>query len=185
MGTFEPSYPFSERKWLKQTNMAAVYLELGFMLKQVHLSTHQEIQKKNSKDDVALALSYLPEIEESLQNQTKSWNTLKSLELSKDKVTSLFKKEGEVSRHLNDRTVLANAVIKITDPQVVIKKCCSSTSSIAESSEISDSTVLKMEKAKYPIFSGDIRCYSRFKTDFNDFVVPSNKDPMTQAHALK
>ena len=46
-------------------------------------------------------------------------------------------------------------------------------SSIAETSEISDSTVLKMEKAKYPTFSGDIRCYARFETDFNDFVVPS------------
>ena len=62
------------------------------------------------------------------------------------------------------------------------RKIAKTTSSIAENSEISDSTVLKMEKAMYPIFSGDIRCYSRFKTDFNDFVVPSNKDLKTQAY---
>ena len=73
-------------------------------------------EEKNSKDDVALVLSYLPQIEESLQNQTKSWNMLKSLELSKGKVTSLFPKEGEVRRHVNDCTVLANAFIKKSDP---------------------------------------------------------------------
>ena len=120
-------------------------------------------EEKNSKDDVALVLSYLPQIEESLQNQIKSWNMLKSLELTKEKVTSLFAKEGEVRRHVNDCTVLANAFIKKYDPQVVITKSHSSTSSIAETSEISDSTVLKMEKAKYPTFSGDIRCYARLR----------------------
>ena len=36
-------------------------------------------EEKNSKEDIALLLSYLPQIEESLQNQTKSWNMLKSL----------------------------------------------------------------------------------------------------------
>ena len=141
-------------------------------------------EEKNSKDDVALVLSYLSQIEESL-NQTKSQNTLKSLELSKNKVTLLFIKEGEVWRHVNDCTVLANAFIKKTDPQTVVAKRHSSTFSIAETSEKSDSTVLKMEKAKYPTFSGDIRCYARFKTDFNDFVVPSNKDPKTQTYVLK
>ena len=40
-------------------------------------------EEKKSKDDVALVLSYLPQIEESLQNQIKSWNMLKSLELAK------------------------------------------------------------------------------------------------------
>ena len=110
---------------------------------------------------------------------------LKSLELSKDKITSLITKEKDIRRHVNDCTVLANAFIKRTDPQIVIAKRHSSTSSIADTSEISDSTVLKMEKAKYPTFSGDIRCYARFKTDFNDFVVPSNKDPKTQAYVLK
>ena len=124
-------------------------------------------EEKNSKDDVALVLSYLPQIEESLQNQSKSWNMLKSLELSKDKVTSLFTK---VRRHVNDCTVLANAFIKKTNPQVVITENHSSTSSIAETSEISDSALLEMGKAKYPAFSGDIHCYARFKTDFNDFV---------------
>ena len=108
----------------------------------------------------------------------------KSLELTKEKVTSLFAK-GEIRRHVNDCTVLANAFIKKSGPQVVITKSHSSTSSIAETSEISDSTVLKMEKAKYPTFSGDIHCYTRFKTDFKDFVVPSNKDPKTQAYILK
>ena len=56
---------------------------------------------------------------------------LKSLELSKEKVTSLFTKEGEVPRHVNDCTVHANAFIKKTDPQLVITKSHSSTSSIA------------------------------------------------------
>ena len=109
---------------------------------------------------------------------------LKSLELSKDKVTSLFTKEGDIRRHVNDCTFLADAFIKKTDPQIVIAKRHSSTSSIAETGEISDSTVLKMEKAKYPTFSGDIYCYACFKTDFNDFVVPSNKHPKTQAYVL-
>ena len=79
-------------------------------------------EEKNCKDDVAPVLSYLSQIEESLQNQTKSWNMLKSLELTKEKVTSLFAKEGEVRRHLNDCTVLANAFIKKSDPKVVITK---------------------------------------------------------------
>ena len=42
-----------------------------------------------------------------------------------------------------------------------------------------------MEKAKYPTFLGDIRYYAPFMTYFNDFVVPSNKDPKTQAYVLK
>ena len=139
-------------------------------------------EEKNRKEDIALLLSYLPQIEESLQNQTKSWSMLKSLELSKDKVTSLFTKEGDIRRHVNDCTVLA--FIKKTYPQIVNAKRHSSTSSIAETGGISDSTVLKMEKAKYPTFSGDIYCYACFKTDFNDFVVPSNKHPKTQAYVL-
>ena len=84
-------------------------------------------EERNSKDDVALVLSYLPQIEESLQNQTKSWNMFKSLELSKDKVTSLFTKEGDIRRHVNDCTVLA--FIKKTYPQIVNAKRHSSTSS--------------------------------------------------------
>ena len=142
-------------------------------------------EEKNSKDDVALVLSYLPQVEESLQNIIKSWNMRKSLELSKEKVTSLFTKEGEVRRHVNDCTVLANAFIKKTDPDVSISKGHCSAPSISSTNEVSDSKLLKMEKAKYPTFSGDIRCYARFKSDFDNFVVPCNSDSKTQAYILK
>ena len=50
-------------------------------------------EEKNSKEDVALVLSYLPQIQESLQNQTKSWNMLKSFEQTKETVASLFEKK--------------------------------------------------------------------------------------------
>ena len=143
---------------------------------------------RSSKEDSALVMSHLPQVEETLANLTKSWNSLKSLQLSADKLTQLFAKQHEVNTYVKDNVMLATAFVNKVDPDSsILKPASSSSSRLSDSIGGGDdvSKLLKMEKAKYPTFSGDIRTFARFKREFNDFVVPSHQDPKSQVYVLK
>ena len=143
---------------------------------------------KNTRDDAALVMSHMSQVEESLQIQTKSWNALKSMELPADKMTTLFNKQHEAMKYVQDHLALATAYVNKIDPEVMNLKTRSSSSPSetgAQAQIKDDNKMLRMEKAKYPTFSGDIRNFARFRSDFNDFVVPSHKDPKSQVYVLK
>ena len=154
------------------------------------MKTIVDDENKNTKEDSVHVRSYILQIEESLQNQIKSWNTLKSLGLSTEKLGELFQKQQEIRKSVSDNIVLATAFINKVDPESNVLQTNTHTSSSASSVQ-GDASIpeydkfFKMEKSKKPTFSGDIRGYARFKANFANFVAPTCKDEQHQVYVLK
>ena len=55
----------------------------------------------------------------------------------------------------------------------------------APSFEPSTVNLVRPEKMKMPSFSGNIRCYARFKKDFREIATPFYMDPFHQIYVIK
>ena len=155
----------------------------------VDMSAIVDDPAKDTMGDAAQVQSYVSQLEESLQVQIKSWNMLKSLQLPTDKLNTLFTVQQEIRKLVTDSTALAEAFITRVNPDVSLGRKFNSTSSTTSNNgEINDieyNKFFKMEKSQKPTFSGDIRHYARFKSDFLTFVAPSCKDEQHQMYVLK
>ena len=144
---------------------------------------------KNDKEDATTVRSHLHQIEDLLQDQTKSWNALKVLPLTEEKRTELFATHQELRSYVSKSIVDATTYVSKIDPDSDILKraeSVTSSSSVNGDSNSNDSNrLLRLEKTKCPTFSGDIRNYARFRADFNNFVAPIYRDKANQVYVLK
>ena len=130
---------------------------------------------------------YLRQIERFINEQIKSWNAYKSLSPSADKLAAVFAEEQELKKYVSDNCLLATARVNKIQPESVVSLKELSVSNADSSSEIKEkfTSAIKSEKIKNPTFNGDIRSFARFKSDFNDIVVPNNPSVKAQTYVLK
>ena len=138
---------------------------------------------KTTKEDGMLVRTHLKQVDESLGDLIKSWNVIKFLPITADKLESVFASEEAAKKYVSENRLLASAFIENTDPDSIIKS--SDTSVFSDNDTSYDSRHLKLEKMKNPTFDGDIRSYARFKSDFQDIVAPSYPDKKHQLYVLK
>lgn len=70
---------------------------------------------KNSEENVTLVQAYLQQINESIVEFTKSWNTLKSKSIPPERLTELFNSQETMRKHIAANTAEAAIFIhKIT-----------------------------------------------------------------------
>ena len=145
-------------------------------------------ENMNSKEDATHVRAYLNQIEETLRDLTKSWNMFKLLNLTNEKLDELFATQQTVRKYIADNVVLAESFVAKVDPEHDITRTIdtsSTTSTHGDSSTLELNKFFQMEKSKKPIFSGDIRNYARFKSDFMSFVAPTCRDKQHQSYVLK
>ena len=142
---------------------------------------------RDSDDDANLIRMYLRQIEGFMSEQIKSWNAYKSLSPSADKLAAVFAEEQELKKYVSDNCLLATARVNKIQPESVVSLKELSVSNADSSSEIKEkfTSAIKSEKIKNPTFNGDIRSFARFKSDFNDIVVPNNPSVKAQTYVLK
>ena len=56
---------------------------------------------------------------------------------------------------------------------------------LSTNTSLSKNTSVKLEKMKLPTFSGDIRHFARFQSDFESIVKPAYQDTLHQIYVLK
>jgi hypothetical protein len=140
---------------------------------------------KTEKDDAILVQSYLDQIEELTQGFQKHWGVLK-LHYRDDKLTAFITKQQQLKKTIADTTVKALCFIKKFNPEVAAQPKPGSTHGDASSVySMHGDFHLKTEKVNNPHFSGDIRSFARFKSDFDDFVVPKYPNEKHQVYVLR
>ena len=147
------------------------------------MTTHISDEEHTSKEDANVVRTYLNQIDESLGEQTKSWNVMKSLPLKPDTLNKVFSKEEEVKKFVSERRLLARAFIYKIDPSTAESKKKAGSDVVYING--SDSKHLEPERMKNPRFSGDIRSFARFKSDFEKILVPAYPDKFKQAYVIK
>ena len=136
---------------------------------------------RESKEDAITARSYLTQVDESLENLIKSWKVLKKLPLEEDQRDKIFVREEQLKKWVMDARIEALNLISRADPESTMDKC----SDKGSESGGSDSKHLKREKMQNPKFSGDIRLFARFRSNFEKIVVPTCPDKYQQAYIIK
>ena len=136
---------------------------------------------RTTKEDGDLAEILLNEVEASLEEQIKSWNSYKAIPSDDEqKLQEIFLKETEIKNLVAERRILAHAFIKKVKPDVIVETQPSSTENRS-----ADNAMMKVERMKLPTFSGDNRSYARFKKDFADIVAPSYPNEKQLIFTLK
>ena len=74
---------------------------------------------RTSKEDGVLVEAYLKEVNAALEDQIKSWNTLKHLTIDNEKLVEIFSKETEVKGYVSNRCSLGSAFVKRVDPPLI------------------------------------------------------------------
>ena len=128
--------------------------------------------QRTSEEDAKLVQTYVNQVNDCFEILNTSWNQLKSLSITAERLNELFVKQDEVRKHVLDNTASATIYINDIIPETTggNSNVPASTTTTATSSNRNDD--FKMENCKYPVFSGDIRNFARFKADFENFVVP-------------
>ena len=138
-----------------------------------------------SKDDANMLRTYLRQVEESMDDQIKSWNSCKALVLPQEKLQAIFTNEENLKKHVSDSCLIATTFLNKIDPETVVPRAESTTGSDSVVNEKFMSAV-KGEKIQNPVFDGDIRSFARFKTDFENIVVTNHSNNVTyQTYVLK
>ena len=135
---------------------------------------------KNSVEDVTLVQAYLQQINESMEELSKSYDTLKSKSITAARLTELFTSQETIRKHIAANTAQAAIFIH----KIVPSTNTNNTSTTIVSSNPSQ-LHLETTKAKNPVFNGDIRTYARFKSDFQNFVAPKYPSKLDQAYVMK
>ena len=131
--------------------------------------------------DKDLVKSFIIDIENAMEDTTKSWNRLKSINVKDDaKLKTIFDQEMALRSSFSTHRTPAAAFCGFDDtPSVVVKD---------SDSVISNNTnnkLLDMQKVKPPTFSGDIRSFAKFRADFKMMIEPKYPDSTHQAYILK
>ena len=138
-----------------------------------------------TKADANAARSYLSQVDESLGELTKSWNILKRLpSLDGARLTEIFAKEEEIKKFVLDSRLEVLSYITKIDPEGSVDGRSVAGSDTGTAPKL-DTRSLKTEKIKNPKFSGDIRLYARFKSNFEKIVVAAHSDKDHQAYVMK
>ena len=154
------------------------------------MTTVIEDESRTADEDANLIRSYMKQGHDSLEEQTKSWNVFKSLQsVTQDELNQLFEVEEELKKLVADSCLKATAVLNKIDPETIVPLQHSSLSSFSsvldDSASVSNKSLIWTEKMKHPTFSGDIRGFARFKSDFETIMAPSYPDKDHQVYALK
>ena len=142
---------------------------------------------KSTDEDANLLRTYLRQVEDSMSDQIKSWNTYKSLSPSAVNLRTVFTLEEELKKHVSESCLLATARVNKIQPESVVALTESAASITGSGSVINENikSALKSEKIKNPTFNGAIRSLARFKSDFEDIVVSNHPNPKHQMYVLK
>ena len=135
-------------------------------------------ESRNSTDDKNLVLSHIKEIENFLEEQSKSWNELKRLHV-KDagRLNTVFDEESELKIYVSNHRLNASSYIGVAEAPVKLKEVNSNTSN--------KSRMLDIQKLPPPTFSGDIRNFAKFKGDFKSIIEPRYPDDTSRAYVIK
>ena len=145
------------------------------------MMTLVEDEDRNEVADADTAETLLKEVETALDDQIKSWNSMKSMDIEQGDIDAVFKGETEIKKLVAEKRSKALAFITKIKPKTVIPE--SSPQSSSDSS--TETQLMKVERMGCPTFSGDSRQYARFKMDFEDIVVPTYRNEKQRIFQLK
>ena len=137
---------------------------------------------KDSVESKELVKAYVREVESFMEEQTKSWNKMKMINMDdNEKLAEIIHKESELKMLVSQRRLLASTFVKNLDGNVD-GKTIKSEEGLGDSEK--DSSI-HLQKMKPPSFSGNIRSFARFKSDFKTIVEKRYTDKIHQAYILK
>ena len=135
----------------------------------------EEIDKKliienPSNGDVASVEAILEEITNREKELIKSWNKLLLFLTDEKEIEVLVHSETETKLRVSRKCTQVKQFLGFSKPKPKLE---ASVSPEYEHTTRSETRGVKLEKMKPPKFSGNIRNYARFKTDFETIVMPS------------
>ena len=102
------------------------------------------------------------------------------------KLTEIFEKEEEVKRFvLDSRLEVLNFISKVDPEGSVDNRSVAGSESRGSTPSLALRSSVKTEKMKNPTFSGNIRLFARFKSNFQKIMVPDHPDKDHQAYIIK
>ena len=136
-----------------------------------------------SEEDVVMVELILDDIHRIEEYIIKSWNTMKMMLPNKDEIQKVIQAETDTKLLILKKNVHAKSFI--SKYKRALPTLPSDVSTRLMSSSSDKNGTVKLEKMKPPKFSGNIRNFARFKTDFESVVIPAYDDPIHQVYVLK
>ena len=139
-----------------------------------------------TETEILTAKAYEEKLSEALENLTKSW---KSVIAAHESTADLERLTREISEKKLQYHEIRSKVVVATERYYADKDRShigESTGTFEEeTSGHSKPIMVRPEKMKMPIFSGNIRSFARFKKDFKQIALPCYPDLIHQVYVLK